>query len=268
MTPEDKESLKRTFSFRLDNAIREKNISREELAQKLGIDVSNISHYISLKNPPNIYNLVAIADELDVSTDYLLGRSDILAANITDEIISHELHIDQDILNGLRANINDINNLITSNSFDTDYKLILKLFLNDKSLLLSSLIYSIARIQQCKDYIFFHSIPALKDDHGAKEFINILNTHINNIEFTFSKSILNFLNNSKNTNFSFFSPEEIKKLKSAKTDEDIYKIISQLSSKLSHQMFVSIPDFIYRSPLYRRIVNKFDTDLLKLDLFK
>ena len=53
--------------------IREsKNLTQQELADKLGIERSTLSKYELEERLPNIYALCDIADELDVSLDDLV----------------------------------------------------------------------------------------------------------------------------------------------------------------------------------------------------
>ena len=51
---------------------KSKNLSQQELADKLGIDRSTLSKYELEERLPNIYALCDIADELDVSLDDLV----------------------------------------------------------------------------------------------------------------------------------------------------------------------------------------------------
>ena len=51
---------------------KSKNISQGELAEKIGVDRSSISHYESGSKSPSITNLEKIAEALNVSIDELL----------------------------------------------------------------------------------------------------------------------------------------------------------------------------------------------------
>ena len=51
---------------------KSKNLSQQELADKLGIDRSTISKYESEEQVPDVSILCDIADELDVSLDNLV----------------------------------------------------------------------------------------------------------------------------------------------------------------------------------------------------
>jgi len=73
-----------TFSDRLKELRKEKNLTQEELAKILGISRSTIAGYETERKEPDYETLKKIADFFNVSTDYLLGRTDIY--NPADEI--------------------------------------------------------------------------------------------------------------------------------------------------------------------------------------
>ena len=64
------------FGERLKELRSEKNISREELANKLNVSVRLISYYECGKRQCSFETLVFLAEYFDVSTDYLLGYKD------------------------------------------------------------------------------------------------------------------------------------------------------------------------------------------------
>lgn len=61
---------------RIDNLLEERNMNQAELAEKIGITAATLSRNINGINPPKAEIVSAIADFFNVSTDYLLGRSD------------------------------------------------------------------------------------------------------------------------------------------------------------------------------------------------
>jgi transcriptional regulator with XRE-family HTH domain len=64
------------FSERLRNARELRKLSQSELAAKSGLQPSAVSHFESGRRSPSFQNLKAVADALQVTTDYLIGRSD------------------------------------------------------------------------------------------------------------------------------------------------------------------------------------------------
>ena len=55
--------------------LQDKGITPYRIAKETGISQGLMNEYKSGKNQPNIQNLIKIADYLDCSTDYLLGRT-------------------------------------------------------------------------------------------------------------------------------------------------------------------------------------------------
>lgn len=61
---------------RIHKLLIEKQITRKEMASKLNISYSAISKYITNQRTPDAETITKLADALDVSVDYLLGRVD------------------------------------------------------------------------------------------------------------------------------------------------------------------------------------------------
>lgn len=66
-----------SFSERLYKLRKKNNLSQDYLANKIGVSRSTISNYELNKRLPSVEILNIIADYFQVSTDYLLGRSNI-----------------------------------------------------------------------------------------------------------------------------------------------------------------------------------------------
>ena len=68
---------------RIRSSRREKNISSEVLAEKIGIAVESLWHIENGARNTSLQTLCNIAEALDVSVDYLLGRSDNTPSQMT-----------------------------------------------------------------------------------------------------------------------------------------------------------------------------------------
>ena len=64
------------FQKRLKAARELRGLNQAELAAKAGLPAASVSHFESGPRKPSFENLKALAGALDVSTDFLLGRSD------------------------------------------------------------------------------------------------------------------------------------------------------------------------------------------------
>lgn len=65
------------FEDRLRALRQDKDLTQEKLSKKLNIDRKTLSNYETGYRTPSIYLVVKMADYFNVSTDYLLGRTDI-----------------------------------------------------------------------------------------------------------------------------------------------------------------------------------------------
>ena len=64
------------FAQRLKELRKEHKKTQKEVAQYLEVGLRAYQFYESATNYPNIPGLIKLADFFDVTTDYLLGRSD------------------------------------------------------------------------------------------------------------------------------------------------------------------------------------------------
>src|SRR5690242_13914706 len=64
------------FKDRLRRARDLRGLSQAQLAAKSGLPPATVSHFESGPRKPSFDNLKALASALDVTTDYLLGRSE------------------------------------------------------------------------------------------------------------------------------------------------------------------------------------------------
>jgi transcriptional regulator with XRE-family HTH domain len=64
------------FAKRLKEARELRGLNQVQLAARAGLPAPSVSHFESGPRKPSFDNLKALASALDVTTDYLLGRSD------------------------------------------------------------------------------------------------------------------------------------------------------------------------------------------------
>lgn len=68
--------LKTTIGKRINSLLERDDVTQYRLAQILGLTESAISKVRNASNAPALDTLIDIADHFNVSTDYLLGRTD------------------------------------------------------------------------------------------------------------------------------------------------------------------------------------------------
>ena len=61
---------------RLKELRKQKQAGQKEVAELLGVSLRSYQFYESGEYDPSLLNLIALADYFQVSTDYLLGRTD------------------------------------------------------------------------------------------------------------------------------------------------------------------------------------------------
>lgn len=64
------------FSERLKTIRKERGLTQADLAKLIGIKKAAITRWESGSREPNFTRLVELCDALDVSSDYLLGRTE------------------------------------------------------------------------------------------------------------------------------------------------------------------------------------------------
>lgn len=73
------------FSDRLSSLMKEKKVSKNKLALDLGLNKSSVYYWEQRGNAPDGEALNKLADYFNVSTDYLLGKTDIKKAAIGED---------------------------------------------------------------------------------------------------------------------------------------------------------------------------------------
>ena len=76
---------------KIRDARKAKGLTMKELGQLIGVSESAISMYETFKREPDNATLVNIAKTLDVSVDYLLGRSEVAEIKKQPPAVGEEL---------------------------------------------------------------------------------------------------------------------------------------------------------------------------------
>ena len=64
------------FRDRLRMVRKRRGFSQDDLAKRAGLQASAISHFETGTRKPSFNNLLRLADALEITTDYLVGRAD------------------------------------------------------------------------------------------------------------------------------------------------------------------------------------------------
>ena len=96
------------FATRLRETRIGKDLDQAQLAAEAGIPTTSISHFESGRRKPSLLNLRNLAEALEVSIDYLLGRTDDPAAHIAATVFRDEYLLskkDQEFLKEVKAHL-------------------------------------------------------------------------------------------------------------------------------------------------------------------
>lgn len=74
------------FKIRLKKVRKIRKLTQQELAEKTGIPVTSIAHFEAGSRKPSLENFYKLIVVLNVSADYILGRSEKLGASGIDPI--------------------------------------------------------------------------------------------------------------------------------------------------------------------------------------
>ena len=72
--------------------------TQQEVANRVGVSRQNVGKWLSGETTPDINTLGKIADAYGVSTDYLLGRTDVKAANTDLKAVCEYTSLCQDVI--------------------------------------------------------------------------------------------------------------------------------------------------------------------------
>ena|ERR1700690_2975407 len=104
-----KSSAADVFPSRLKEAREKRELSQSELAVKAGLQASAISHFEIGARHPSFANLRRLADALNISTDFLLGRTDEMTGVAKADIMFRDIGSlsdrDRDIIQKLAADM-------------------------------------------------------------------------------------------------------------------------------------------------------------------
>ena len=87
----EKSSAHDVFPERLRKVRESRKLSQAELAERAGLQASAISHFETGTRKPSFANLRRLADALQVSTDYLLGRTEDMTESSSADVMFRDL---------------------------------------------------------------------------------------------------------------------------------------------------------------------------------
>lgn len=95
--------MSQQFPERLRSARQLRGYSQSELAEKASLQPSAVSHFETGRRAPSFENLKSLSVALDVTTDYLIGRTDepSLTGSVAEKLFRHAGKMSHDDLDTL-----------------------------------------------------------------------------------------------------------------------------------------------------------------------
>lgn len=87
--------VKDALQIRLEDLVADHPMNQSDIAKAIGISSGSLSGYINANKEAGICNLVRIADYFNVSTDYLLGRTDVASTDKNIKISCNTTGLDE-----------------------------------------------------------------------------------------------------------------------------------------------------------------------------
>ena len=109
---------------RIDKLLKQKHLSKKELAKKLNISSNTITYWTKNQRIPTTEQLISLAETLEVSTDYILGLQPVPTINMDLASVCKYLNINE-------VSVNEIKKL-TKESL---YRKVIEDFTDNKSVL-------------------------------------------------------------------------------------------------------------------------------------
>lgn len=115
---------------RLRKLIKDHNITQDQLSKAVGVSRGSIGQYVNGDSTPKYDALIAIAKYFNVSTDYLLGITDIAFANINVRAICEQTNLNSLSYGALSSLPDSVSAFGTVSKLD-DIKLTLNYFISE-----------------------------------------------------------------------------------------------------------------------------------------
>lgn len=97
---------KKQIGQRINSLLAIRDIKQKELAKHLGVTDNTISYFCNGTRTPNTEQIIKIADFFNVSTDYLLGRTEIKSTDTTMQAVCNYTGLNEEVIQLLLENKN------------------------------------------------------------------------------------------------------------------------------------------------------------------
>ena len=102
------------FPSRLRQLLTSANVTQKQLAEVIGVKPQSISQYVDGAASPSYAALIKIADFFHVSTDYLVGRTDVSTDDMSISAIGNTLGLSEKAVSFIASNSTAVERLLSS----------------------------------------------------------------------------------------------------------------------------------------------------------
>lgn len=250
------------FPKRLKELRENSNLTQSDLVKKIDLSTTqSLSNYEKGRRKPDLETIILMARTFNVSTDYLLGNSDVSTPDPDIRMICEYLGLDEHTVYALRQIVEDIR----EDDYDTDCDKSVKMqiinrLLSDNSFLLNSVDNIRQEIAIKDSSIVNKCLPGkystydLEEIFDSRESVAIdkqlkRQSRIGRFEST---EEYNRLIESISKDISVLSKNAIKEIQKSKTAEEIADIINSINSKYLNTV---IREYFMGIPLFNFLVN-------------
>lgn len=157
---------KKIIGSRINSALAMNNILQKELAKQLNVKDNIVSYWCKGDRTPNTSQIIQIANYLNVSTDYLLGVTDVATTDKDLKFVCDYTGLKEETIKLLSFEQNEHkNNLSSDNAFDETLHSIIVLYFEK----LYELFYN-----------FQHSLSCLRQN--SEHYTNFVTSEIQNFQ--------------------------------------------------------------------------------------
>ncbi|MBR2040103.1 MAG: helix-turn-helix transcriptional regulator [Clostridia bacterium] len=244
---------KQMFAKRLKELREENKLNQKEFAKEIGISSGSISYYEKAERLPDIEVISMIADRFKVSTDYLIGISDIKTQDINVKSICEYIGLSEQALKGIELTMSmakSIDNIPQKTDFTDELYAILseEMITGNDNINLISNEYK-EKVSMITEEKIFNSLLSML--YSQRQFIDILKRAMSkklkcDIVSTILKSEIEEANKRYESNFEY------------RADYDYEKGI-----KLLHLIYALNEEYRYEKWSLSEELNEFSKTIMK-----
>ena len=233
----------------MDGEEKEKKVKQKDLASYLDITPQSVGQYTDGKSLPTADKIIKMAKYFDVSTDYLLGVSNVSTYNADLLSVSNFLGISEKAVKGLKEDID----ALTYNHFEQseEYLDIVEKILSSDVALITSTTETIVEMILNRDVDLISNSPALKDNASVKFYkSNSEYSKKDMVKYYLFEELLSLCDDVLSVKGSFLTDSEKLLIRETISEKDINALAFEMQSAILKSYLNSIGFISRKDSLY------------------